>query len=104
MSGPAWLIWSNEHRAWWRAGGAGQGSARRAAWNASGGGNGYTMQVSQAGLYSEADALDICARAIPGTASRLGMLPEIPVSSVHMGLLVERFRVAHPMLPLEPWE
>ena len=87
MSGPAWLIWSNEHRAWWRAGG-----------------NGYTMQVSQAGLYSEADALDICARAIPGTASRLGMLPEIPVSSVHMGLLVERFRVAHPMLPLEPWE
>ena len=87
MSGPAWLIWSNEHRAWWR-----------------GGGNGYTVQVSQAGLYSEADALDICARAIPGTASQLGMLPEVPVSSVHMGLLVERFRVAYPMLLPQAWE
>lgn len=57
-----YLIWSNEHRAWW-------GSDRA----------GYVSRLSQAGRYSQADALLVCTHAIPGTADRLGMLPEIPV-------------------------
>lgn len=44
MDAPAkWLIWSNEHRAWWRAGG-----------------HGYTTKRSQAGVYSMEEAIDIC--------------------------------------------
>lgn len=57
-----YLIWSNEHRAWWRAGRMG-----------------YTRRLKEAGVYSRDEALKICRDAIPGTAGRLGMLPEIPV-------------------------
>jgi hypothetical protein len=38
-----WMIWSNEHHAWWRAHS-----------------NGYTRQVEQAGTYSYAEAKAIC--------------------------------------------
>lgn len=41
-----WLIWSNEHDAWWRPNHAG-----------------YTFKVVEAGLYSYAEALKITAQA-----------------------------------------
>ncbi len=57
-----YLVWSHEHAAWWSPGGFG-----------------YTQRLSQAARMSRADALMICARAIPGTAGRTGALPELPV-------------------------
>ncbi len=60
--GPPFLIWSNEHSAWWRANRAG-----------------YTIHLREAGWYSHADALSICAGARdgwrPGTPP-----PELPVA------------------------
>jgi hypothetical protein len=41
-----YLIWSNEHSAWWRL--------KRI---------GYTLIIGDAGRYSEAEAREICARA-----------------------------------------
>lgn len=38
-----YLIWSNEHRAWWRPGHSG-----------------YTNHVSAAGRYNDKEALEIC--------------------------------------------
>lgn len=42
----AWLIWSNEHKAWWAPDSAG-----------------YTRSRKAAGRYTRADALDICKGA-----------------------------------------
>jgi len=42
----SWLIWSNEHDAWWSP-------------NA----NGYTKQRSQAGRYGRQEAIEICKDA-----------------------------------------
>jgi hypothetical protein len=57
----AYLIWSNEHRAWWRAGG-----------------HGYSKGLEGAGRYTRARALEICRDAL-GTAAHLGAIAEIPV-------------------------
>lgn len=46
---PVWspyLVWSNEHVAWWRPGRSG-----------------YTMDIREAGVYSETEARDIVAQA-----------------------------------------
>lgn len=43
---PAWLVWSNEHSAWWKP-------AHR----------GYTEMKSEAGLYTFAEALEIVTGA-----------------------------------------
>lgn len=43
-----WLVWSNEHRAWWR-------SNRR----------GYALKIGEAGRYSLEEARDICINAAP---------------------------------------
>lgn len=56
-----YLIWSNEHRAWW-----GPGS------------HGYVPGLSGAGRYSREQTLAICQRAL-GTAVHIGMLAELPV-------------------------
>ncbi len=56
-----YLIWSHEHRGWWRPG------------------NGYTPRLSEAGRFTRDRALKICAEAMPGQADRTGMLPELPV-------------------------
>lgn len=48
MSG-AYLIWSNEHRAWWRPNSAG-----------------YTIHAEAAGRYPHDKALAICANARDG--------------------------------------
>lgn len=44
-----YVIWSNEHQAWWKAGR-----------------HGYSVDFEQAGRYSRADALMICADARGG--------------------------------------
>lgn len=62
MNEERYLVWSHEHGAWW---GSGQ--------------MGYVQQLSSAGRYTRTEAIRICKRAIPGTAERLGALPELPV-------------------------
>ena len=56
-----YLIWSNEHEAWWRAN-------RR----------GYTNHVRGAGRYSREEAVSICSGARDGFYA-VGIPPEIPV-------------------------
>ena len=56
-----YLIWSNEHRMWWKP-------ARR----------GYTEGLALAGRYTREEALQICKDALP-TAGHLGVISEIPV-------------------------
>lgn len=46
LEGAKWLVWSNEHHAWWCASGLG-----------------YTSNRADAGRYSLAEAVDICERA-----------------------------------------
>ncbi len=55
------LIWSNEHKAWWRAGG----------W-------GYTTALRMAGHFTQQQAIEICRNALP-TATNIGRMSEIPV-------------------------
>lgn len=54
IESPTWLIWSNEHRAWWRP------DCR-----------GYTHRVEEAGRYTFEDALSKC-----GPMTRPGMIPD----------------------------
>jgi hypothetical protein len=82
-----YLIYSVEHDAWWGSGGSG-----------------YVLSLALAGTYSRAEALDICTRAIPGTASRLGALPELPVRVEDARMMHDRFRGQYPSAPPEPWE
>ena len=56
-----YLIWSNEHRGWWRAGRCG-----------------YTPGLMDAGRYTRDQAIEICGDAIP-SAIAVGTISEIPV-------------------------
>jgi hypothetical protein len=56
-----YLIWSNEHRAWWKPGRMG-----------------YTTGLRGAGRYTRQQAIAICREAIP-SASHVGAVAEIPV-------------------------
>ena len=38
--------------------------------------------LTAAGRYTRTEAIQICKRAIPGTAIKLGMLPELPVRAL----------------------
>lgn len=76
-----WLIWSNEHRAWWRAHSCG-----------------YTRRIEDAGLYSYAEAKSICFpphfRGIAGDWPP----PEIMVAEYGdelIDLTKEHFEVSH---------
>ena len=82
-----YLIWSNEHRGWW---GPVEG--------------GYVTQASRAGRYKREHELDICARAIPGTAERMGMLPEVPVRVADLADMLEAFDTKYPARNREAWE
>jgi hypothetical protein len=57
----SWLIWSNEHGAWWKPGR-----------------NGYTRELAQAGRYGKAEADEIVAQANqycePGICNEVAML------------------------------
>jgi hypothetical protein len=55
------LVWSNEHRAWWRPNSAG-----------------YTTNLADAGHYNREDAIKICAHSRDGWHSRV-IPSEIPV-------------------------
>ena len=57
-----YVIWSNEHHAWWAPGRMG-----------------YVHRLSEAGRYSRDTALAIAMSALPGTAARMGTLPELPI-------------------------
>jgi len=81
---PKYFIWSNEHRAWWRAGRGG-----------------YSNGLAYAGVYSRADAIAICNEAIPGAAA-LGMLSEIPVRVEDVLTFVRGPGSAHPAIWDEP--
>ena len=56
--GGRYLIWSNEHQAWWRAGGTG-----------------YTKHLREAGRYTQADALETCVEAMAGAREALNEVP-----------------------------
>ncbi len=56
-----YLIWSHEHGRWWASP------------------SGYTSHLSAARHFTREAALLTCLHAIPGTASRMGALPELPV-------------------------
>ena len=81
-----YLIWSNEHAAWWRAGN-----------------RGYSRGLAYAGRYTREQALAICRNAIP-TAAHIGIISEIPVRLAD----VEEFLAGYPKLPQsithEEWE
>jgi hypothetical protein len=62
MIADVYLIWSVEHNRWW-------GPGER----------GYVVSISEAGHYPREVALRVCTKAIPGTAHRMGRLPELPV-------------------------
>lgn len=79
MSERNYLIWSNEHRAWW-------GPARQ----------GYKRRVGDAGRYTQAEALGICTEAMPGTSISLGMLPELPVREEDVTFMLQRFAGLYP--------
>lgn len=57
-----YLIWSVEHGAWWGPSCVG-----------------YVPGIAQAGRFPRDVALMLCLKAIPGTAARMGALPELPV-------------------------
>jgi hypothetical protein len=78
MSEP-YLIWSNEHRAWWR-----------------GNRHGYTRGLYAAGQFSRAEALKICADAVP-QAMHVGAIAEIPARLAD----VEEFLQQRTTLPKE---
>jgi hypothetical protein len=83
-----YLIWSNEHVAWWGPGGVG-----------------YVESLAAAGRYDRTEALAICARAIPGTAREFGVLPELPVREADLQVLHTGYRsLLRDDAPPEPWE
>jgi hypothetical protein len=83
-NGDVYLIWSNQHRAWW-------GPARR----------GYVNRVEDAGRYSEATALEICTDAIPGRRGS-DPLPELPVPLRLVSFMFQRFAGSYPGFSPEP--
>jgi hypothetical protein len=81
-----YLIWSHEHRAWWK------------------GPSGYTPHLSEALQVDRARALQICRHAMPGTAARMSALPELPVRLFDVLAFTAAYRAEHPDWPVEDWE
>jgi hypothetical protein len=71
-----WLIWSNEHRAWW-------GPGR----------HGYTTLTDRAGRYSRQEAAEIVGQA--------NIVPRLPPNEVAV-LAPRPIRTGHPYDPTEP--
>jgi hypothetical protein len=80
-----YLIWSHEHSAWWGPDGCG-----------------YVRSIAQAGRYSAEEALGNCARAMPGTSTQLGALPELPVRLADVEAMVTAYNRQFGARP-EPW-
>jgi hypothetical protein len=83
MSEP-YLIWSNEHGAWW-----GPNTV------------GYVRRIEHAGRYSHEQALHICTNAMPG---RRGDEPlaEIPVRLADLDFMLQRHAGTYPGHDPEP--
>ena len=65
-----YYIWSNEHRAWWRANH-----------------HGYTANIEEAGLYNRKLAMSICKQAKIGHKPGEPM-PELPVREADVAALL----------------
>ena len=79
-----WLIWSNEHNAWWRPGRCG-----------------YTQDEKQAGRYSMAEAVDICSKAGDGRMNlhpNGKIPPEIPVPAPELAIYLKDGRPAEEIM------
>lgn len=74
-----YLIWSHEHGAWWGPGG-----------------HSYVGKVSAAGRYTRQKAIDVCAKAMPGTSDRMGRLPELPVRLSDVQTVIGDFATRYP--------
>jgi hypothetical protein len=74
-----YLIWSHEHARWWGPGRCG-----------------YVVSISEAGQYTREQALQICRKAIPGTAHDLGRLPELPVRLADVLAFTSGFLAEYP--------
>lgn len=61
-AGPKYLVWSNEHTAWWRENS-----------------QGYTYEITYAGRYSREEAMRICKGANYGFMQQEENPDEIPV-------------------------
>lgn len=85
MTDDTYLIWSHEHAAWWGPGGSG-----------------YTTNPLDAGHYSYVDAIAICVKAIPGTADKLGALPELPIRLADIQAIIGRNQCQYPNIR-SPW-
>ena len=83
----SYLIWSHFHFAW-------RGPDRCV----------LTRLLGQAGRYSHAEAIDICASAIPGMGLLAGALPELPVREADVMAMRDRFHDAFPDAENEDWE
>jgi hypothetical protein len=83
-----YLIWSNEHRAWW-------GPGR----------SGYVQRVEHAGHYSREEALDICTDAMPGRLRKKNEpLQELPVPVADVIFMLQSFQANYPDHDPEPKE
>lgn len=74
MNDDSYLIWSHEHSAWWATGG-----------------HGYHRRLTLAARFSREQAMDICVKAMPGTAAHLGALPELPVREADVKEMLARY-------------
>ena len=82
-----YLVWSNEHRAWWRQN---RGDT--------------TRYLADAGRFPEDAALAIAAGGMAGAAMRIGVMPDLPVKAAHVESLAAWYRAAYPNMPPGFWE
>lgn len=81
---PLWLVWSNQHRAWWRAASAG-----------------YTIRIDEAGRYCLKEALSICSGGrdpIKTNGGRYTIPAEIPQPSPELIMLMQTWG---PKIPVD---
>jgi hypothetical protein len=74
-----YVVWSNEHNAWWMVGGFG-----------------YVNRLSGAARYTRAEAVQICINAMPGARK---VLHEIPVRLADIATMSAFFRAEFGTLP-----
>jgi len=66
-----YVVWSNEHRAYWGPGRVG-----------------YTRSFNAAGRYSQEVAFEICRTSLP-TAAHIGMVDALPIRVSDMNAFLE---------------
>jgi hypothetical protein len=80
MSEEIYLVWSNEHRGWWKPGGYG-----------------YSTGLRGAGHFSRDQAIAIRKQALP-TAHHVGTIAEIPVRLADLTDILRDERVPDPIV------